>query len=213
MWHLIVTQGVVYGIGSSFLYVPTLSYMNEWFVQRRGLAYGIMFGGTGFSGLVLPIMFSKLLNRVGLAMTLRIWAYLMVRCHSVRWHGRSCMLGSIYCTRSIFLDKRKNSCNPGVPCKTNEPVLLQRAFFSVNRIFQSFSRGGIFYSWNLSTIIRFRPLNVFPPIHSGSFSPKPDISSWSNHIGPHSGSLGFISTPILVNACGVSKCQSHLGIQ
>jgi len=60
------------------MYVPTLSYMNEWFVVRRGLAYGIMFGGTGISGLVLPLLFEKLLSTLGFANTLRIWAGVLV---------------------------------------------------------------------------------------------------------------------------------------
>jgi len=78
VWHLILTQGVAYGAGTSLMYVPTLSYMNEWFVARRGLAYGIMFGGTGLSGLVLPLLFEKLLGTVGFANTLRIWAAVLV---------------------------------------------------------------------------------------------------------------------------------------
>lgn len=40
--QLIVTQGALYGIGSGMLFVPTLSYMTEWFEKRRALAYGIM---------------------------------------------------------------------------------------------------------------------------------------------------------------------------
>jgi len=78
VWHLIVTQGIMYGVGASFMYVPTLSYMNEWFVERRGIAYGIMFGGTGVSGLILPIMFEKLLASTGLATTLRIWGVIIL---------------------------------------------------------------------------------------------------------------------------------------
>jgi hypothetical protein len=78
VWHLILTQGIVYGAGTSLMYVPTLSYMNEWFVARRGLAYGIMFGGTGLSGLVLPLLFEKLLSSLGFANTLRIWAGVLV---------------------------------------------------------------------------------------------------------------------------------------
>lgn len=41
--QLIVTQGVLYGIGGSVLYNPLLLLIDEWFVQRKGMAYGIMF--------------------------------------------------------------------------------------------------------------------------------------------------------------------------
>ena len=42
VWHLILTQGVVYGIGSSLVYFPTLAFIQEWFIRRRGLAFGVM---------------------------------------------------------------------------------------------------------------------------------------------------------------------------
>lgn len=37
VWQLILTQGVGYAIGGALLYCPLISYMNEWFVQRKGL--------------------------------------------------------------------------------------------------------------------------------------------------------------------------------
>jgi len=40
--HLIPTQGVVYAIGGSIVYFPTLLFIDEWFIQRKGLAYGVM---------------------------------------------------------------------------------------------------------------------------------------------------------------------------
>jgi MFS family permease len=42
LWHLIITQGFLYGIGIVIIYYPILSMLNEWFIKRRGLAYGIM---------------------------------------------------------------------------------------------------------------------------------------------------------------------------
>jgi len=43
--HLIITQGVVYALGGSMVYYPTLVWLDEWFVQKKGLAYGIMWAG------------------------------------------------------------------------------------------------------------------------------------------------------------------------
>lgn len=40
--QMILTQGVLYAIGGSLLYCPTLVYVDEWFIQRKGLAFGIM---------------------------------------------------------------------------------------------------------------------------------------------------------------------------
>lgn len=40
--HLIATQGILYAIGGSLAYSPCIIYMDEWFVKKKGLAFGIM---------------------------------------------------------------------------------------------------------------------------------------------------------------------------
>ncbi|KAK3494904.1 major facilitator superfamily domain-containing protein [Neurospora hispaniola] len=72
--HLIVTQGILYGIGGSIAYSPCILYLDEWFVKKKGLAYGIMWSGTGLAGVVLPPLLEHLLSEYGYQTTLRIWA-------------------------------------------------------------------------------------------------------------------------------------------
>lgn len=45
------------------LYYPASILVFEWFVERRGLATGIMYAGTGVGGAVFPIIISALLRR------------------------------------------------------------------------------------------------------------------------------------------------------
>ncbi|RTE83243.1 hypothetical protein BHE90_002246 [Fusarium euwallaceae] len=71
--ELIATQGVLYGTGFLLLYFPLLSMLNEWFVQRRGFAYAIVYAGGGFSGVGLPFLFEWLLGRWGHCEALRIF--------------------------------------------------------------------------------------------------------------------------------------------
>jgi hypothetical protein len=40
--HLIVTQGILYGIGGSISYSTCLILIDEWFDNRKGFAFGIM---------------------------------------------------------------------------------------------------------------------------------------------------------------------------
>ena len=40
--HLIGTQGVLFAIGGNLLVTPTINYLDEWFVRRKGLAIGMM---------------------------------------------------------------------------------------------------------------------------------------------------------------------------
>lgn len=72
--QLIVTQGIFYAVGGSIAYASCIIYLEEWFVARRGLAFGIMWSATGLAGVVLPLVLEHLLSRHGHATTLRIFA-------------------------------------------------------------------------------------------------------------------------------------------
>jgi MFS family permease len=45
--HLILSQGLAYGIGAGLVYYPLIVYINEWFVHKRGFALGIMWVRLG----------------------------------------------------------------------------------------------------------------------------------------------------------------------
>ncbi|KXJ90912.1 major facilitator superfamily domain-containing protein [Microdochium bolleyi] len=75
--HLIISQGIFYAIGGGIAYCPCILYMDEWFVNRKGLAYGIMWSGTGLAGVILPLMMESLLASIGFRMTLRLWSGLL----------------------------------------------------------------------------------------------------------------------------------------
>ncbi|KZV70087.1 MFS general substrate transporter [Peniophora sp. CONT] len=77
VWHLIALQGVVYGFAGGVLYMPVVSWLSEWFVQRRSLAGGLIFGGTGLGGAGFPILANFLLQQVGFRWTLRTMAALV----------------------------------------------------------------------------------------------------------------------------------------
>ncbi|KAG5971930.1 hypothetical protein E4U55_001003 [Claviceps digitariae] len=72
--HLIASQGVMYAIGGSISYCPCLLYLDEWFAKRKGLAYGIMWSGSGLAGVTLPLLLEFFLHRYGFRAALRIWA-------------------------------------------------------------------------------------------------------------------------------------------
>lgn len=72
--QLIVTQGVLFAISGCFAYCPCILYIDEWFVQRKGMAFGIMWSAAGFGGVVLPLLFEVLLTSYGFPTALRIWA-------------------------------------------------------------------------------------------------------------------------------------------
>ncbi|KAK8126698.1 uncharacterized protein PG998_002457 [Apiospora kogelbergensis] len=65
--QLIGIQGVLFGVAGCFAYVPCVLYIDEWFVRRKGMAYGIMWSAAGFGGV-------SLLNRFGFATAMRMWS-------------------------------------------------------------------------------------------------------------------------------------------
>ena len=71
--QLIVTQGIFYGIGGAVTYSPVVTFLDEWFVRKKGLAFGIMWAGTGLGGIVIPLLLQWLLNTYGFRTSLRIW--------------------------------------------------------------------------------------------------------------------------------------------
>ncbi|KAK0622954.1 major facilitator superfamily domain-containing protein [Immersiella caudata] len=78
--QLIATQGVLYALGGSIAYSPCIIYLDEWFTRRKGLAYGVMWSGTGLAGVILPLLLESLLTTHGHRTTLRIFASLIFVC-------------------------------------------------------------------------------------------------------------------------------------
>jgi MFS family permease len=76
IWQLLLTQGLLYGMGSSMIYFPILSVAPEYFDTRRGTAMGFILSGTGVGGLIFSPSFQALLNRFGPRWTLRFLALL-----------------------------------------------------------------------------------------------------------------------------------------
>ncbi|GIJ91304.1 hypothetical protein Asppvi_010269 [Aspergillus pseudoviridinutans] len=72
--HLIISQGIFYALGGSVAYSPCILLMEDWFEKRKGLAFGVMWAGTGLGGVVLPIVMEQLLDRYGFRIALRAFA-------------------------------------------------------------------------------------------------------------------------------------------
>jgi MFS family permease len=78
VWHLILTQGILYAIGGNLLYYPIFVFIDEWFVRRKGMAYGVMWAGSGCGGLIGPLVLHWGLAKYGVEVFLRGWAIALV---------------------------------------------------------------------------------------------------------------------------------------
>ncbi|KAG0243158.1 hypothetical protein BGW41_002798 [Actinomortierella wolfii] len=74
LWHLYLTQGLLYGIGASLAFFTSVTIPSQWFKKRRGLATGITVGGGGIGGLILSPMIVALFDKIGYRWTVRLVA-------------------------------------------------------------------------------------------------------------------------------------------
>lgn len=56
LWQLIASQGVICAIGSGLLFSPTTLYLDEWFIARKGMAYGTIWAGKSVGGAIFPFI-------------------------------------------------------------------------------------------------------------------------------------------------------------
>ncbi|KAJ3071360.1 hypothetical protein HDU98_005456 [Podochytrium sp. JEL0797] len=72
-----ITQGFLFGFGTSLSYFPAVSVPSQWFTKKRSIATGIAVSGSGLGGLVMALATEHLLTSIGLAWTLRATAILL----------------------------------------------------------------------------------------------------------------------------------------
>lgn len=66
IWQLMITQGVLVGLGIGMIYVPSLPILSQWFDARRTLANGISSSGSGFGGALFAWTTGAIIDAFGL---------------------------------------------------------------------------------------------------------------------------------------------------
>ncbi|KAF2230651.1 MFS general substrate transporter [Viridothelium virens] len=72
LWHFILTQGLLVGMGTSLSYIPAVTVSPGWFDKRRGLAMGVVSSGTGVGGVCWAPALRALNAKIGFRNTLRL---------------------------------------------------------------------------------------------------------------------------------------------
>jgi MFS family permease len=106
LWHFILAQGLVVGIGTCLSYIPAVTVAPGWFSKRRGLAMGIVLSGTGFGGVFWAPLLHLANDRIGFRNTLRVTGalgFLLISVSGVilKWDAES--------QRRINLERRTGS--------------------------------------------------------------------------------------------------------
>ncbi|TEY24756.1 hypothetical protein BOTCAL_1364g00010 [Botryotinia calthae] len=77
-WQVVLSQGIVVGIGCGCLFVPSVAILPSYFSTRRSLAMGIGASGSSLGGIIYPIIFRKLQPQIGFPWTTRLIAFIML---------------------------------------------------------------------------------------------------------------------------------------
>ena len=75
-WQLLLTQGLLTGLGGGIVFTPSVALVATYFGDRRGLAVGLATTGNSVGGVVYPIVVRQLLPMVGFAWTVRVLGFI-----------------------------------------------------------------------------------------------------------------------------------------
>ena len=76
MWHLLLSQGLCFGLGLGFCFTSTVGVVPQWFTKQRSFANGVAAAGSGFGGLTYSLATNAMITNLGLAWAFRILAIL-----------------------------------------------------------------------------------------------------------------------------------------
>ncbi|KAH9904409.1 major facilitator superfamily domain-containing protein [Xylariomycetidae sp. FL2044] len=82
-WQLMLTQGILTGIGGGIFFTPSLALVATYFSGRRALAVGLTTTGNSAGGIVYPVVVRQLIPLVGFAWTARVLAFINLACLAV----------------------------------------------------------------------------------------------------------------------------------
>ncbi|KAI8391116.1 major facilitator superfamily domain-containing protein [Radiomyces spectabilis] len=71
LWHIYLSQGILFGIGAAFVFSTSITLPSQWFVKYRAFATGIAVSGSGVGGVALSPMSQNLIDTVGYRNALR----------------------------------------------------------------------------------------------------------------------------------------------
>lgn len=83
IWHLFLTQGIIFGWSVGLLFTTSMSTISQWFDRKRGVANGISAAGTGIGGLIFSLSIQAAITRLGVQWSFRIVAVCVGVVHTV----------------------------------------------------------------------------------------------------------------------------------
>lgn len=77
-WQLLLAQGICVGVGMGFIMLPSTAILSQYFTTKRAFVIGIASSGSPLAGIVFPIIFSRLVPRIGFGWATRVIAFILL---------------------------------------------------------------------------------------------------------------------------------------
>jgi MFS family permease len=75
-WQAVLAQGFLIGIGGGCLFTPAVAVLPGYFRKHLGLAVGLSAAGSSMGGVIYPIVFFRLIDRIGFGWTTRVLGFM-----------------------------------------------------------------------------------------------------------------------------------------
>ena len=75
-WQTMLAQAFCIGIGNGCIFVPSVAILPQYFSTRKALANGVAASGSSMGGLIYPIVFRQLQQRVGFGWATRTMGFI-----------------------------------------------------------------------------------------------------------------------------------------
>ncbi|OQD59961.1 hypothetical protein PENPOL_c036G03018 [Penicillium polonicum] len=79
-WQFVLSIGIAGGLGTSLIFTPAISAIAHFFLRKRGLATGIAASGGSIGGVIFPLIFETLVDKIGFAWATRVIALICLVC-------------------------------------------------------------------------------------------------------------------------------------
>ncbi|RFU28391.1 hypothetical protein B7463_g7956, partial [Scytalidium lignicola] len=77
-YQIFLAQGMCSAIGASAIFYSAVSSVGTWFYKHRAAALGVMASGSSMGGVVIPIMVTKLIPKIGFRLTMVTSAFMIL---------------------------------------------------------------------------------------------------------------------------------------
>jgi MFS family permease len=77
-YQILLAQSLCSALGAAAVFYAGNNPIGTWFFKRRALAYGVAAAGASVSGVILPVMISRLLPKIGFGWTMRVCSFMFL---------------------------------------------------------------------------------------------------------------------------------------